>query len=92
VKDTKLKWGLERAVRERDIWQAAKDAAPDAPFTWSDVAVQGVPHFAELRLGIHLIRSNEFGLYGSSWMMMAKLRELLPHGFEHSRVRCHSIH
>jgi hypothetical protein len=64
VKDTKLRWRLERAVRERDIWQAAKDAAPDAPFSWADVAVHNVPHIAEVRLGIHLKRSNEFGLYG----------------------------
>lgn len=64
VHDTKLRSRLEQAVSEHYIWEAGKDASPDAEFQSQDFSVCHVPHFAENRLGIEDKRTHEFGLHG----------------------------
>jgi hypothetical protein len=60
VHDTKLQLDIERAVGEYYRAGTQRGDVFDTP----EYRVQGVEHFAENRLGVHVKETNEFGLYG----------------------------
>jgi hypothetical protein len=70
IKDTKFALRLERAIDDYYVWREGKGGYHhwDSPeeektFTYRNVVVQPISHFAENRCGVHFKDTNEYGLY-----------------------------
>ena len=61
IDDTKLELRIERAIEYFDLARAKDEQGLDNDF----YSISYLPHFAEMRYGVHLKRTNEFGIYSS---------------------------
>jgi hypothetical protein len=61
VNDTLLKKQLKQAMKEYHTFHTH---SPDKPFNTPNFRVDPIGHFAEVRYGIHVKATNEFGIFG----------------------------
>ena len=62
IKDTQFRIRLEKAIQMYEIHRAAKDETMPE-FETPEVCVSPIWHFADARYGVHLKKTDEYGLY-----------------------------